>query len=182
MAIYNDRVPYTYVIGWSTNNVWYYSVKWAEGCHPDTFWIDYFTSSREVERYVAEHGPPDVRRITNRFTSPDRAVRAETRALRKIKASGYWDRWLNRAINGRVIGKHTEESRLKMSLAHLGKKRKPFSEQHKERLSEAKIGRKRAPFSEETKRRMREAQQKRRSKVVDHVHERAQPVVDEVLE
>lgn len=37
--------PYTYLIGWSKHNIWYYGKRTAKNCHPNDFWVTYFTSS-----------------------------------------------------------------------------------------------------------------------------------------
>lgn len=50
---------------------------------------------------------------------------------------------------------HSEKSKLKMSLAKKGVKRKPFSEESKLKMSSSRTGVKRKPFSEEHKANMR---------------------------
>ena len=40
-----DRTPYTYLIGWSKLDKWYYGCRYGINCHPDDFWKTYFTSS-----------------------------------------------------------------------------------------------------------------------------------------
>ena len=66
-----DRTPYTYLIGWSKLNIWYYGVRFAKGCHPSDLWIKYFTSSRIVKRFVLDNGPPDMISIDRVFNSID---------------------------------------------------------------------------------------------------------------
>ena len=52
--------PYTYLLGWSEHNTWYYGVRYAKGCHPSDIWKKYFTSSKHVKNFVKMHGDPDV--------------------------------------------------------------------------------------------------------------------------
>lgn len=64
-VIYKD-VPFTYLIGWSKHNLWYYGCRFAKGCKPDDLWTKYFTSSigkddiKGVREYRQELGEPDV--------------------------------------------------------------------------------------------------------------------------
>lgn len=64
-------------------------------------------------------------------------------------------------------GQRSEETKMKMSEAHKGKKRKPFSEETKRKLSEAQKGKKRKLHSEETKKKISEAMKGRHWKLVD---------------
>lgn len=72
MAIYT---PYTYLIGWSHLQKWYYGSRYAHlssclydtGCHPDEFLVTYFTSSVFVKRLIKKHGLPDVIQIRKTF-------------------------------------------------------------------------------------------------------------------
>ena len=53
MQIYQ---PYTYLIRFKPTGQLYYGAKYAVGCHPDQFWVKYFTSSKVVEKLIAEFG------------------------------------------------------------------------------------------------------------------------------
>jgi len=72
MAIYT---PYTYLIGWSRLQKWYYGSRYARlssclyetGCHPDEFLVTYFTSSVVVKRIIKKYGLPDVVQIRKTF-------------------------------------------------------------------------------------------------------------------
>jgi hypothetical protein len=123
-----ETIPYTYLIGWSKNNKWYYGVKFAKGCNPNMFWKEggYFTSSEYVKEYRKIHGEPDVIQIRKKFNCPIKACRWEEKVLNKmgvIKENS--DMWLNkcisRAISTNVIIESnknrqiTEESKLKNS-------------------------------------------------------------------
>lgn len=76
-----DRTPYTYLIGWSDHDKWYYGRKTAAGCHPSTFWKDYFTSSKYVKRFRKEHGEPDVIQIDHVFESVKECCEYEEKYL-----------------------------------------------------------------------------------------------------
>jgi hypothetical protein len=63
MNIYNT--PYTYLIGWSNQNKYYYGVRYAKDCHPNDFW-----DNRHLEN-VLLHTPDNlinkIGRIQGRF-------------------------------------------------------------------------------------------------------------------
>lgn len=42
---------YTYLIGWSEYDIWYYGVRYAKGCNPADLWVKYFTSSKFVREF-----------------------------------------------------------------------------------------------------------------------------------
>lgn len=52
--------PYTYLIGWSKLDTYYYGRRTAQGCNPSDLWVTYFTSSPAVHQFVIDHGQPDV--------------------------------------------------------------------------------------------------------------------------
>jgi hypothetical protein len=72
MTIYT---PYTYLIGWSKLDVWYYGSRYAlksnclyeSGCHPDDLWNTYFTSSKHVKHFIETNGQPDIIEIRKIF-------------------------------------------------------------------------------------------------------------------
>jgi len=45
-SIYQSNLPYTYLIGWSNLNTWYYGRRTSKNCHPSDLWQKYFTSSK----------------------------------------------------------------------------------------------------------------------------------------
>lgn len=91
MTIYT---PYTYLIGWSTLDKWYYGVRYAKkskclyktGCHPDELWVIYFTSSDYVTNFILENGEPDIIQIRKIFDNKESAVKWEEKVLKRIKA------------------------------------------------------------------------------------------------
>ncbi|MFA6198816.1 MAG: hypothetical protein WC679_00165 [Bacteroidales bacterium] len=52
--------PYTYLIGWSTMNKFYYGVQYNKKANPDDLWKSYFTSSKIVQQFRKEFGEPDI--------------------------------------------------------------------------------------------------------------------------
>lgn len=80
----DDRTPYTYLIGWSGLDKWYYGVRYAKGCHPVDFWVTYFTSSYVVDEFRKTHGDPDIIEIRKVFDCPKRALQYEQKILSRL--------------------------------------------------------------------------------------------------
>lgn len=97
MNIYtvNDRLPYTYLIGWTKLNKWYYGVRFARNCHPDDLWKKYFTSSIDVKHLYSIYGNPDVIQVRKTFSSIDAARNWEHKVLVKLNVVKD-DKWLNK--------------------------------------------------------------------------------------
>ena len=86
MTIYS-RNCYTYLIGWSKLNIWYYGSKYGKDANPNTFWINYFTSSKNVKQFRKEYGEPDIVQIRKTFgESVDACLNWEHKVLTKISA------------------------------------------------------------------------------------------------
>lgn len=141
MAIY---IPYTYLIGWSKLDKWYYGVRFAKNCHPNELWKQYFSSSKHVTAYRKEHGEPDVIQIRKTFESREQAHRWEGTVLRRLHRNtpfGLNCKWLNRnAYPAIIYDVHpllgvpkSEESKLKQSLSTKGRIGWIPSEEVKER-------------------------------------------------
>ncbi len=131
--------PYTYLIGWSQHNTWYYGVRYAKGCTPNDLWTSYFTSPKEVVKCRLDWGEPDVVKVRREFTNGKDARHWEERVLRKLKAVKS-PNWLNLSNNGCefVCLAHDAKSRAKMSATRKGR---PLSDAHRAKLSEARKGR-----------------------------------------
>jgi hypothetical protein len=143
--------PYTYLIGWSDKNIWYYGAQYGRNSNPKNLWITYFTSSKYVKECRILYGEPDVIEIRKVFSTPIEAKEWETKVLIKIKAVEK-EKWLNktisngypvppRGISTRGIGwKHSEETKRKISesnkkiFSYVG----PCTEERKEKLKEWK--------------------------------------------
>jgi len=87
--------PYTYLIGWSAHNVWYYGRRTGTGCHPSDLWDSYFTSSKWVKQFRQLHGEPDVVEVRRVFASSEQARRWENKVLTRLNAAKD-DRFLNK--------------------------------------------------------------------------------------
>lgn len=90
--------PYTYLIGWTDHNKWYYGVRYADNCHPSELWLSYKTSSSAVSNFVAKHGDPQVIQVRKTFCSKDSARLWEHRVLRRLNVVRN-EKWLNRTDN-----------------------------------------------------------------------------------
>lgn len=90
--------PYTYLIGWSKYDKWYYGVRYQQGCHPSDLWQSYFTSSKHVKRFQNKHGDPDIIQIRKTFDCRNRALLWERNVLFRmnVKNDG---RFLNASHN-----------------------------------------------------------------------------------
>ena len=120
-------MAYTYLIGWSNENIWYYGVRFAENAKPEDLWIKYFTSSKKVKNKRKELGEPDVIQIRKLFEDTTKARQWESKVIRRIRAISKKN-WLNQTDN-------TDK------FYHEGP-RGPFTIEHREKLASAKRGRK----------------------------------------
>jgi hypothetical protein len=137
MNIYHtceDRTPYTYLIGWSHLNKWYYGRRTAKGCHPSELWVKYFTSSKSVKPRFHEF----KYHILAEFFDKNDAYNFEAMLI--------LENWKNeKLLNKCVFGKN---------FANGSKKGIPKSEEHKKAMSKARMGVKRLST---TVQKMREA-------------------------
>lgn len=78
--------PYTYLLGWSNLNTFYYGVRYATNCNPSDLWTKYKTSSKYVKQVVSEHGEPDIIEIRKIFSDKRLAKKWEDIVLRRIGA------------------------------------------------------------------------------------------------
>lgn len=93
-----NTTPYTYLIGWSRENLWYYGVRYKKGCSPEDFWIKYFTSSKRVSKCRSIYGEPDIIQIRKTFKDSYSARRWENNVLRRLNVVGK-DKWLNQVYS-----------------------------------------------------------------------------------
>lgn len=134
-----NNKPYTYLIGWTSLNTWYYGVRFQKNCQPADLWATYFTSSKHVKKFITEHGDPDVKIIRKTFVDTKSARLWEHRVLRRLNARDDV-RFLNKTNgDGRFFNLgHTEETKKQLSEKHTGKK---LSEETKQKLSIVNKGR-----------------------------------------
>jgi hypothetical protein len=117
MNIYTN-IPYVYRIRWSKTGMNYVGVRYAKDCHPSELFINYFTSSKHVKKYIKEHGIPDIIEIRKTFTSEDRVNESrihEHHVLRRLKASSRSD-YLNRTDNKSIAPEHRGKSPFDMTI------------------------------------------------------------------
>jgi len=99
----NIYQPYTYLVGWSNLNVWYYGVRWRKLCNPADLWKSYFTSSKYVSEFRLQNGEPDVIQIRKVFTTKEEAKVWEDIVLRRMKLSTR-SNFLNKSNNNSFRG------------------------------------------------------------------------------
>ena len=142
--------PYTYLIGWSHLQKYYYGVRFAKKTTPEDFWVTYFTSSKEVDKYRKLHGEPDILQVRKVFNTREDAIRWEQRVLQKLNVLKE-EKWLNKCIGqptflGKKHSKQTIDKLKKpkpegfgdkVRAYHKGKKR---SIETKSRISKSKSG------------------------------------------
>jgi hypothetical protein len=133
---------YTYLIGWTLHNKWYYGVRYAKGCQPSELWRTYFTSSSYVHEFRSKYGDPDIIQIRKVFETKEKAILWENKVLKRMNVI-YDEKWLNRTNNiairngnNRVYGEpwnkgksipRTQESIEKQRATITGKKRGPYT-------------------------------------------------------
>lgn len=131
-------MPYTYLIGWSKHNLWYYGVRYAQGCHPDDLWARYFTSSSKVKTLRKNLGEPDVLEVRREFDCKEKALKWEEKVLTRMRVLTD-EKWLNSSIGGKRFFNYgiprSEECRKK-----IGERREQFlsnlSDEDKEKLAQ----------------------------------------------
>jgi len=134
-----DRTPYTYLIGWSHLDRWYYGVRTAKNCDPKDLWKSYYTSSNHVKLFKVVHGDPDIVEIRKIFDDKEKAKRWEAKFLRKINVINN-EKWLNKSYSDEkfVNRGHTEETKTKLSNA--ARKGIPLSEEHRKKIQSSLKG------------------------------------------
>ena len=96
-------IPFTYLIGWTAHNRWYYGARYAKGCFPKDLWFSYFTSSKQVKAFREQHGEPDVIEVRRTFLSQSDARFWEHKVLRRLNVIDS-ERWLNKSqADGKFI-------------------------------------------------------------------------------
>jgi hypothetical protein len=141
-----NHSPYTYLIGWSKLNVWYYGVRFAKRCHPSELWVTYFTSSKVVKTYRSDHGEPDIVEIRKTFNDVKSARNWETKVLKRLKVISS-KHWLNQTDNIAIL--LTEEQRRNIFTdevtSRMSEKRKKWIAENREKaLEQMEIARKSA--------------------------------------
>ena len=133
------NIPYTYLLGWSKLNKYYYGVRYSKNCHPSDLWNEYFTSSNYVKEFVIINGNPDIIQIRNIFMNIDDARKWEHKVLRRMKVTKKFE-WLNKTDNISIKNSLIKSGILHplygrtLSREHIEILRRPKSEKTKEKL------------------------------------------------
>jgi len=101
---------YTYLIGWTKHNKWYYGVRFSKKSRPGELWVTYFTSSKYVKEFAGLNGDPDVIQIRKKFTEKTKAIIWESTVLKRLDVV-HNSMWLNRTDNQAIRGTHTYKYR-----------------------------------------------------------------------
>lgn len=86
--------PYTYLVGWSEHNLWYYGVKYGKNADPELFWKNYFTSSKQVLSLRKILGEPNIIQVRKVFNTQKAAINWEYRVIIRMKMITN-SKWLN---------------------------------------------------------------------------------------
>ena len=90
-------MAYTYLIGWSEQNRFYYGARWAKNCSPADLWSTYFTSSKHVKTFRKQYGDPDIIEVRKTFDNAEQCREYEHKTLRRLNVLKE-DKWLNKNI------------------------------------------------------------------------------------
>jgi hypothetical protein len=130
-------IPYTYLIGWSDLNVWYYGTRYANGCDPSDLWDTYFTSSKYVKEFINCFGDPDIKEIRKIFKTSAEARSWEHKVLKRMKVVQK-NNWINKTDNISIDPKLAGHGKAKYWLGKKGVEHcnfgKKFSEEFKNKL------------------------------------------------
>ena len=152
------NIPYTYLVGWSEINLYYYGVKYGANANPDTFWKNYFTSSKDVAEYRKIHGEPDVIQVRQIFSNPQDAIDWEIKVLTRVLSENNpnRDKWINKCVHYlNYVG--TPESNKVLSIA----KRKYLANRTPEQIKRDYQVRLMNASNKEANRKISESQKKR---------------------
>ena len=75
---------YTYLIGWSKYNKFYYGVRTAKNCNPKELFVSYFTSSKYVKKFIKQFGNPDIIQIRKTFNDKLKALEWEEKVINRL--------------------------------------------------------------------------------------------------
>jgi hypothetical protein len=131
-----NYVPYTYLIGWSKHNKWYYGCQYGVNANPSNLWNIYFTSSKKVKTFRKEFGDPDIIQIRRTFKTKESARLWEHRVIERTNAVSK-DKWLNAGNGGKEF---LNKGGYKLSESTKMNQRKPKPEGFGEKISKAKKG------------------------------------------
>lgn len=108
-------MAYTYLIGWTDQNKWYYGVRYKGDAKPSDLWATYFTSSKAVKRFRVKFGEPNIVQIRKVFDSREKAIVWEHKVLERMKVASD-PRFLNMTANY-ALHKHINGEKLSKLLS-----------------------------------------------------------------
>jgi hypothetical protein len=162
MSEVQKYIPYTYLIGWTHLNKWYYGSETSNRkykiANPNNLWKTYFTSSKYVKEFCNEFGNPNVIEIRKTFVESKTCVLWEAKVLKRLKVIND-DKWLNKAAGYLFDPECTRKAMIGNKHA-LGRK---LSEFHIEAIRKANLGNKHTlgkkfgPMPSETKKKISDA-------------------------
>lgn len=109
-------MAYTYLIGWSRQNKWYYGVRYRVDAVPSDLWVTYFTSSKAVSHFRIKYGDPDIIQIRKVFEAREQAIAWEHKVLKRMKVANN-PRFLNMTANY-AVHKHINGEKLSKLLSN----------------------------------------------------------------
>jgi hypothetical protein len=112
---------FTYLLGWSKLDRYYYGVRYKEGVTLESLGTTYFSSSTYVLKFIEEYGLPDIIEIRKVFETKQEAKSWETKVLSKLKVPNnikYLNKSNNNCFKNTVMN---EEIKQKISSANRGK-------------------------------------------------------------
>lgn len=120
MRIYKS---YTYLIGWTALDKWYYGVRWGNikqnKLPNEDLWVNYFTSSKYVKEFRKIHGEPDFIKIDKTFDNISDALNYEKHKLLLEDVLNN-NRWINKGLGG-YINPSIMKERFKTGTHHFQK-------------------------------------------------------------
>lgn len=137
----NKTIPFTYLIGWSKHNIFYYGVRYKQGSTPEDLWTTYFTSSKQVQIFREKFGEPNIvtiRKVFNEYNQKltkeecNKILNYEHKVLRRMRADVN-PKFLNLSKGGKNFYclEMSEENKLKVSRRFKGV---PKSEATKQKM------------------------------------------------
>ena len=91
-------MSYTYLIGWSKLNKFYYGVRFAKNCKPEELWKTYKTSSKYVKAFANKNGDPDIIQVRKLFNNVEKARLWEHKVLKRMNVIRN-DKFINKTDN-----------------------------------------------------------------------------------
>jgi hypothetical protein len=92
---------YTYLMGWSKQNKFYYGVRYSKHAKIEDIGTTYFSSSKYVKEHIELFGIPDIIQIRKIFDNKEKALIWETKILKRMKVVEdiiFLNRWDNNMV------------------------------------------------------------------------------------